>query len=71
MRLHESYVPLKFLMTNFRISFGFDDPFVGILIGGPVVLFTAEKFGRFLPFSAMLQIGFVKKTRIVRIKLAW
>lgn len=49
-----AYLPLKFLMTNFRISFGLDDPFVGILIGGPLLLLTAEKFGRFLPFSSAI-----------------
>lgn len=45
------HLPLKFLMTSFRMSLGFDELFVGNLISGPLLLLIAEKFGRFSPLS--------------------
>lgn len=44
-------IPLKFLMTSLRISFGFDELFDGNLMSGPLLLLIAEKFGRFTPLS--------------------
>lgn len=45
-------VPLKFLMTNFRISLCIDGLFVGNLFSELLLLLIAEKFGRLSPLSS-------------------